>query len=32
MNETHTVSGDNSDTDIDLRYEKNFQNWLSDNG
>ena len=30
MNETHTVPGDNSDTDIDLGYEKNFHNELND--
>ena len=30
MNETHTVPGDNSDTDIDLGYERNFHNELSD--
>ena len=30
MNETHTLPGDNSDTDIDLGYEKNFHNGLSD--
>ena len=30
MNETHTIPGDNSDADIDLRYEKHFHNKLSD--
>ena len=30
MNETHTLPGDYSDADIDLRYEKNFHNRLSD--
>ena len=30
MNETHTVPGDNSDSDTDFGYEKNFHNGLSD--
>ena len=30
MNETHTLPDDNCDADIDLGYEKNFHNRLSD--
>ena len=30
MNETYIVPGDNSNTDIDLGYEKKFHNGLSD--
>ena len=30
MNETHTVPGHNSDTDIDLGYEKNFHSGFND--
>ena len=30
MNETHTLPDDNCEADIDLGYEKNFHNRLSD--